>query len=148
MPNSKVIITFELGKLISLHACMHVCMHLPETHHRRWLWTHFPLACTQRNRVPRLIATQNHGRPCLDGSARVCTCKSISARARDAHVACTARLSGHMFPEETSLLYIMHHFITTSICRQPFNHYTSWKSQQPNQTLPRIGILSIGKQHF
>jgi len=53
-----------------------------------------------------------------------------------------------MFPEETSLLYIMHHFITTSICRQPFNHYTSWKSQQPNQTFPRIGILSIGKQHF
>lgn len=26
---------------------LHACMHLPETHHGRWHWTHFPLACTQ-----------------------------------------------------------------------------------------------------
>jgi len=53
-----------------------------------------------------------------------------------------------MFPEQTSLLYIMHHFITTSICRQPFNHYISWKRQQSNQTFPRVRILNLDKQHF
>lgn len=30
---------------------LHACMHLPETHHGRWHWTHFPLACTQQNRA-------------------------------------------------------------------------------------------------
>ncbi len=45
-----------------------------------------------RNKIVhgRLNAAQNRGHlyvPCLHGSARVCTCKSISARARDAHVA-------------------------------------------------------------